>query len=93
MSETTNNNEPIDRVKDGMIQIPIWRNEKDGKVSYSTSSAERSYFDKKENKYKSTTSLFGTDNLQVSLLYAKAYDRIRELEEADYQASKQAEAA
>ncbi len=91
MNNTTNNNGPIDSIKNesGLIEVPIWKNEnEEGKVSYSTSSAKRSYFDKQEQEYKNTTALYGADNLEVAELYRRAYDRIRELKEVDYQASK-----
>ncbi len=91
MNSTPKNDPPIDRVKNvnATIQVPIWRNiDAEGKVSYSTTPAERSYFDKQEDRYKTTTTLFNEDNLEVSKLYDRAYERIRELREVDYRASK-----
>jgi len=91
MNSTPKNDPPIDRVKNinATIQVPIWRNlDADGKVNYSTTPAERSYFDKQEDRYKMTSTLFNEDNLEVAKLYDRAYERIRELREADYQASK-----
>ena len=91
MNNTPKKDPPIDRVKNvnATIQVPIWRNvDADGKVSYSTTPAERSYFDKQEDRYKTTTTLFNEDNLEVAKLFDRAYERIRELKEADYQASK-----
>jgi len=88
MTNTLKNNEPVARVKDGMIQIAIWRNQSEkGKVFYSTSKIKRSYKDDAGN-YQETDSLSGTQLLQASQLYSLAYARIRELEESDYQASK-----
>ena len=88
MSSTTKNDPPVDRVKNinATIQVPIWRNvDTDGKANYSTTPAERSYFDKQEDRYKTTTTLFDEDTLEVAKLYERAYERIRELREADYQ--------
>ncbi|QDS99332.1 hypothetical protein [Adhaeretor mobilis] len=87
-NQTTNSNEPVARIKDGLLQIAIWKNETEkGRPFYSTSAVERSYKDDQE-KYHVTNSLSGTQLLQAGRLYALAYDRIREMEEADYQASK-----
>ena len=87
-NQTTSSNEPVARVKDGMLQIAIWKNESEkGRSFYSTSAVQRSYKDDAGN-YHETTSLSGTQLLQAARLHAQAYDRIRELEEADYQASK-----
>jgi len=91
MNSTPKNDPPIDRVKNvnATIQVPIWRNfDTDGKANYSTSPAERSYFDKQEDRYKTTTTLFDEDTLEVAKLYERAYECIRELREADYQARK-----
>jgi hypothetical protein len=91
MNSTPKNDPPIDRVKNvnATIQVPIWRNvDTDGKVTYSTTPAERSYFDKQEDRYKTTATLFNEDNLEVAKLYDRAYERIRELREADYEAKK-----
>ena len=87
-NQTTSSNEPVARVKDGMLQIAIWKNESEkGRGFYSTSAVQRSYKDDAGN-YHETTSLSGTQLLQAARLYAQAYDRIRDLEEANYQASK-----
>ena len=91
MNSTSKNDPPVDRVKNvnGMIEVPIWRNiDEQGKANYSTTAAERSYYDKQEDRYKTTTTLFNEDNLEVAKLYDRAYERIRELREADYQANK-----
>lgn len=87
-NQTTSSNEPIVRVRDGMLQIAIWKNESEkGRGFYSTSAVKRSYKDDAGN-YHETMSLSGTQLLQAARLYTLAYDRIRELEEADYEASK-----
>ncbi|TWT96908.1 hypothetical protein Pla108_26840 [Botrimarina colliarenosi] len=88
-NQTSTQNEPITRLKDGLLQIAIWKNESEkGRPFYSTSAVQRSYKDDNGN-YHETTSLSGSQLLQASRLYALAYDQVRELEEADYQASKQ----
>lgn len=85
---TTNSNEPVARIKDGLLQIAIWKNESEkGRPFYSTSAVQRSYKDDAGN-YHETTSLSGTQLIQAARLYGLAYDQVRELEEADYQASK-----
>ncbi|QDV73813.1 hypothetical protein [Botrimarina mediterranea] len=87
-NQTTSSNEPIARIKDGLLQIAIWKNSTEqGRPFYTTSAVERSYKDDKGD-YHVTNSLSGTQLLQAARLYALAYDQIREREEADYQASK-----
>lgn len=84
----TNPNEPVARIKDGLLQIAIWKNPTtEGRSFYSTSGVQRSYKDER-GEYRETASLSGTQLIQAGRLYALAYDRVRELEEADYQASK-----
>ena len=71
------------------MQIAVWKNESEkGRPFYSTSAVQRSYKDDAGN-YRETQSLSGTQLLQAGRLYALAYNRVRELEEADYQASKE----
>jgi len=68
MNSTPKNDPPIDRVKNinATIQVPIWRNvDADGKANYSTTPAERSYYDKHEDRYKTTTTLFKGMSLQL----------------------------
>ena len=87
-NQTSTSNEPVARIKDGLLQIAIWRNETEkGRPFYSTSAVQRSYKDDAGN-YHETMSLSGTQLLQAARLYRLAYDKVRELEEADYQASK-----
>jgi len=88
MSNTTNNNEPIARVKDGKLTIAIWKNASgEGNVFYSISATQRREKDD-AGEYANYTSLSGTQILQGKRLMGMAYDRIRELEQADYEASK-----
>ncbi|TWT41308.1 hypothetical protein [Botrimarina hoheduenensis] len=85
---TATTNEPVARLKDGLLQIAIWKNESEnGRGFYSTSAVQRSYKDDAGN-YHETTSLSGTQLIQAARLYGLAYDKVRELEEADYLASK-----
>lgn len=85
MTNVTNNNQPIARLKDGLIQVAVWKNESSqGKTYYSVSKVQRTYQD--NGTYKETDSLSGTQLLQAARLLVRAYDRVRELEEADYQA-------
>ena len=94
MSNTTNKNiPPIDKVKslDGSIVISIWKNESDGgKISYSMTAPERSYFDKDAKQYKTTTTIFDRDAAELSQMYSRVNDCIRELRDADYRARKAA---
>ena len=88
-NQTKTSNEPVARIKDGLLQIAIWKNETEkGRPFYSISALERSYKDEKGD-YHVTNSLSGTQLLQAARIYGLAYDQIRELEEADYQASKE----
>lgn len=85
---TTTRNEPIIRLRHGMLQLAIWKNEREqGRPFYSTSPVQRCYKDDAGN-YQETTSLNSTQLLQAARLHVLAYDRIRDLEDADYQASK-----
>ncbi|TWT48921.1 hypothetical protein [Botrimarina hoheduenensis] len=87
-NQTLTTNEPVARFKDGLVEIAIWQNDtENGRPFYSTSAIQRSYKDK-SGDYQVTSSLSGTQLLQAARLYQQAYDTIRELEEADYQASK-----
>ena len=87
-NQTATSNEPVARIKDGLLQIAVWKNETEkGRPFYSISAVKRSYKDDAGNCHE-TTSLSGTQLLQAARLYAQAYDQIREMEEADYEASK-----
>jgi hypothetical protein len=87
MTNQTNSNEPIARLKDGYLQVAIWRNTSEqGRNFYSVSKLKRTY--KEDGNYKETDSLSGTQLLQAARLLELAYTRIRELEEADYQAGR-----
>jgi len=89
MTNTTNNNEPIDRVKDGKLTIAIWKNATgEGNIFYSISAPQRREKDD-AGEYTNYTSLSGTQILQGQRLMGLAYDRIRQLEQADYEASKE----
>ena len=94
MSKTANKNiPPIDKVKslDGSIVISIWKNETaDGKINYSMTAPERTYFDKDAKQYKTTTTVFDRDAAELSQMYSRVNDRVRELRDADYQARKAA---
>lgn len=85
---TTTTNEPVARVQDGLLQLAIWKNEgEDGRAFYSASAVERSCKDQ-AGEYRQTSSLSGSQLLQAARLYALAYDQVRELQDADYQAGK-----
>ncbi len=87
MTNTCNNNEPVARLKDRTLQIAIWRNiTEQGKVFYSTSKIKRTYKD--NGNYQETDSLSGTQLLQAARLLELAYDRMRELEQTDYEANR-----
>ncbi len=88
-NQNTTANEPIARIKDGLLQIAIWKNETEkGRPFYSTSAVQRTYKDDAGN-YHETQSLSASQLLQAGRLYNLAYDKVRELEDGDYQASKE----
>lgn len=81
----TNNNKPIDTLRDGRIKATIWRNEieKDGKKkAFFPVTFTRLYQDKKE-KLQDGDSFTRTELLQVQRLAGKAYDRVLELKEEE----------
>ncbi len=94
MTNTTNSESgPFDRVKsiNGEIEIAIWQNVNDkGHISYSVSAAQRSYEDKETGQYKTTTTIFDRDTMEVSKLYSQANDRCRMHRETDYRERKAA---
>lgn len=84
MTNTSNNNEPVARLKDRSLSIAVWRNTTEqGKVFYSVSKIKRTY--KENGNYKETDTLSGTQLLQAARLLKQAYSHIRELEQLDYQ--------
>jgi len=84
---STEKQKPVDHVKDFNLTVAIWKHEsKEGSTYYQISPTERRYKDD-QGEYHSSTSLSGTQILQSSRLQDLAYDRIRELEAADYAAS------
>ncbi|MEM8945037.1 MAG: hypothetical protein AAGD11_07630 [Planctomycetota bacterium] len=91
MTESSEKNPPYDTAEYGPFEIGIWRKANDqGRYIYSTGRPSKSYFDKKAQQWKRTSTFIGRDNLAVSKLYDRADDRIAEHEEADYQSRKDA---
>ncbi|QDT00416.1 hypothetical protein [Adhaeretor mobilis] len=84
MTNTTPKN-PVAKFQDGKVQLAIWKNPSEQGSFYSISAPTRSYQDEAGN-YRDTTSLSGTQLLQAQRLLGLAYDRIRDLQDADYAA-------
>lgn len=71
------NNGPIDVLRDGNIKASIFRNEGEKGVFFSTQFA-RTYTDK-DGTIRDSQSFSGTDQLKVSELGRRAYQRTHEL--------------
>ena len=84
---TTNNAQPVDRVKIGLIESAIWKNvDTDGNVRYNAT-IQRRYIDKDEN-WQSTAS-YGRDDLLVLAKVADlAHTRICELQSEDRESNR-----
>lgn len=73
-------NQPLDKLKDGLITATIWKNQsEEGKSRYSVSIV-RNYTDK-DDKWKETSSFSPLELLMVSRLAQRAYDRIAAFKE------------
>ena len=83
--QQTQNNGPVETLRDGAIKATIWRNEgeKDGeKYVFFTTEISRTYTDD-DGKYHDSYSMSAVQLLKQSHLALKAYDRVRKLERAE----------
>ena len=89
---TNKQNQPIE-IRDGRIRAAIWTNEGEKGKFYSVT-VERTYtVTENGNKVtKSTNSFSGTELLQVQQVMGRAYQQIRKMQDADYEAQKNAAA-
>lgn len=85
---STNNNQPVEKLHDGLIEIAIWKNQTDKGHFYSTS-VTNSYQDD-SGAFKTTERFSPEELLKLNRLTDLAYDRIRELRQADKAASRAA---
>ena len=70
---TTTKNQPIDTIRDGALKATIWKNTGPKGVFYSVEYS-RTYKDEHGN-YQDSRSFSGAENLRLSRLTLKAYDR------------------
>jgi len=82
---TTENQKPVATLKDRFIKADIWKNGSKNGDFYSVS-ISRTYKD--GNDYKSANSFSGSDTLVAARLLQGAYDKVVELEKADYESAK-----
>lgn len=83
-------NRPIERVRLGVIQAAIWKNETDKGTMFNVT-FERSFRDKNTEEWRNTSS-FGRDDLPVvEKVAARAYARIHALQGADRKAARETE--
>jgi len=80
---TTENQKPVVTLKDRFIKADIWKNGSKNGDFYSVS-ISRTY--KAGSEYKSANSFSGSDTLVAARLLTRAYDKVTELEAADYAA-------
>ncbi len=73
----TKNNEPVDRVRVGRIEVAIWKNRGENGAWHSVT-LSRTYKDK-DDKLQSTDSFSGTDLILAAEALRLAYARCREL--------------
>jgi 5-methylthioribose kinase len=90
MTMTTNQNKPIDTLRDGALKATIWKNESEKGAFYSVD-ISRTY--KVGEQFKDSYSFSGTEPLQVAHLAQQAYDRIGTLRQQDRQANANTEVA
>jgi hypothetical protein len=70
MTESPTKQPPFDTATYRGLEVPIWRNEdQEGRVRYSTSLASKRYYDEKQQQWKRTTTLFGSENRFASIAY------------------------
>jgi len=73
----TNNNRPIDTIRDGKLKASIWENEGE-KGPYFTTTLAKTYQDR-EGNLQDTQNFTASDLLRVSELARSAYHRSRDL--------------
>ena len=72
---TNSNNPPVDRIKEGNLEIAIWANQTEKGTRYTTDGVVRSYTDAQGN-WKKTRSLSNGEILRAARLLNLAYTRI-----------------
>ena len=83
---TTEKTKPASTLRDGAFKAAIWRNTSEKGTFYSTEYT-RTYHDGEQ--YRESKSYSGTDNLKLSRLAQKVYDRELELRAGDREAATQ----
>lgn len=81
---TTNENKPIDTIRDGALKATIWKNTTEKGHFYSVD-ITRTY--KVGDDFKDSHSFSGSEPLQVARLADLAYDKIADLRQQDRDAN------
>lgn len=87
MTQVTQNNTPVDEVRDRDIRVAIWKNpSKDGKsFRFTASLPERRY--QVEGQWRNATSFNQDEYLRIARLSGKVADRIGDLYQEFYAAN------
>ena len=80
MTDTTNQNQVVDRIKDRWMTATIFRNVSEKGKVYFRAEVTKAY-KKSEDQYGYTTAFNADELLRAEKLTAKAYDRMLELED------------
>ena len=78
---TTENKAPIEKIRDGSLEISIWANQTENGTRYAADGVTRSY--KVGEDWKKTRSLSNGELLAAARLHELAYTKILELRAAD----------
>jgi len=78
---TTENKAPIEKIRDGSLEISIWANQTEKGTRYAADGVTRSY--KVGEDWKKTRSLSNGELLAAARLHELAYTKIQELRAAD----------
>lgn len=76
-------NKPIEVIRDGNLSASIWKREGE-KGTYYATTFSKSYRDKRGD-YQNSYSFFGTDHLKLAELSKQAYEKERELYDRERQ--------
>ena len=83
---TNSNNTPVDRIREGNLEIAIWANHTEKGIRYTTDGVFRKYTDQ-EGKWKKTRSLSNGEMLRGSQLMDLAFSRAVEVKAAESEAN------
>jgi hypothetical protein len=78
---TTKNKAPIEKIRDGSLEISIWANETEKGIRYAADGVIRNY--RVGEEWSKTRSLSNGELLRAARLNELAYSRILELRQSD----------